>query len=321
LIALRPGVTIAAMPPENRTEGPARTAARRGSRALAVILALGPGACRPSTTVLPIATVPVPGSCLSGPANPRVFIGPDVSLQVVCGEAKTVAVASVDQEGPGATSWSATLEGGDPFFTLPAGQFFTCAAQGPSVASVRFIVPPNATPGTVHDAVVAIRAVDDAFPAGTVKVHAEVLSPIKDVTPEEVEFGDVPAGQFTQRTVTFATNADKPVNVHCSKQESYPFSFDLDPRGSASTQNWAVTLLDAVPGDYTVLVDWDATIDVPSACEWTKTGMRVHARVLAPGESSTGDADAGDVDAGAGDAGAGDGGAGDAGDVDSADGP
>jgi hypothetical protein len=277
---------------------PARLPDRaRAAIALAALGACGGGSGSNDRPSLP-PSMRHQGLCTNDPPMPSVHIGPDVDVRAVCGAPTTVPVASVDEQGAGATRWSATIVGDPALSVAQPSDFTTCSFSGPNVASVLIVVPPDAMPGDVYDGVVTVTATDGSFPTGTVKVHAVVAAPTFTVTPEVVEFGDVAAGKNAQRNVTFVSGNSAVLGVVPTTQQAPPFFLSLihpTVRPQLS-QLWSVSISSATPGDYTQIFTWTAgpSADAGSACTWMTT-LPVHARVLDDGGRAGPDATDGGV--------------------------
>ena len=233
---------------------------------------------------------------------PRAHIGPDVDARVLCASTTTVPVASVDEQGSGITSWSATIVGDPALSIAKPGSFSTCVAKGPDVASVQIVALNSAHPGDTYDGVVTVSAADRSFPTGMVKVHAVVSAPIISATPTLVEFGDVPAGRSAQRTVTFVASNATPVDL-TPTASSGMFSLMRNPPTTKPeiNQTWTVTLPEARPGDWAETITWRASPSPSAQADCTSvTEVRVHAHVLPAsdagpiGEAGASSSDGGD---------------------------
>jgi hypothetical protein len=231
------------------------------------------------------------------PPAPRAFIGPDLRLAAPCGSNVSGAVASVNEEGDGVTSWSASVSG-DRSIALVQGSFKTCLDSGPSVASVIFAPPLAAKPGDAFDATVSIAADGDAFPPGTVKVHAAVVAPAVSLAPDTIDFGEVGLGQFVSTTAILRNESAAALYV-LLPTPSPPFDFGslqpilVRPGDSACL---IVSLGAAHEGDFNATATWTATartdVTMPDGCVATKS-VSVHARVVsAPSDAGPADASA-----------------------------
>jgi hypothetical protein len=221
-------------------------------------------------------TPPTPVDFCAGSSKPRVFIGPDVNLQVLCGNTTRGAVASINQTGPGQTGWSVSIAGDPSFFTVP-GQTKVCVGQPPAVVDVDFLPPITATPGDAFHAVVTIVADDDAFPTGTVKVHGVVVAPSITADKTVVDFGDLAYGVEARQTITF--RSDQTLNITPPPEHLFPFEIVRAP-SAAGGSTWTISV-SAIDGDYAVDTTWSqrASNDpsIPVACNWSmKVPFRVH---------------------------------------------
>jgi hypothetical protein len=226
---------------------------------------------------------------------PRASVGPDATIRVFCGQSAQAPVASVSDSGGGITSWSISLDG-DPHFALPTFMFQTCVGLSPTVALVSFGAPNTAVPGDTFDTVATVSADDGSFPAGTAKVHAEIVAPTATVDKAALELGDVLVGTVVQQVVTF--HLDEAGVSIAPPTDSMPFAFSFAGRtGGRQEIPWRVTAGALAPGDYTYASKW-AVGPRPGAyspeCDWHVT-IPLHVRVVAPGgDSADGGADAAD---------------------------
>jgi hypothetical protein len=193
-------------------------------------------------------------------------------------------VASVDELGAGATTWSVTVKG-DPAFragTLqePLGtntaSFVACSADSPQVGLVECTPPAGAMPGVTFDAIATVHADDGSFADGTVKLHAEVTAPVLTVDKTNVDFGDVAPGENATIPLRFTADdvngdrvdlvLDPPPKAKglVDGVASYfygPFVITPgDAQGSDSFMLdipvWNVTFMADVPGEYSATVGW-----------------------------------------------------------------
>ncbi|HVU49749.1 MAG TPA: hypothetical protein VHL80_03625 [Polyangia bacterium] len=295
-----------------------RASARATARArLLAALALGVAGCgaRPSTKyhaptfdggTIDVGSEDALVSCPPTRATQvRALIGPDVSTRVVCGTSAVteVPLATVDVEGDGTTSWSATLDPDDAFH-LPRSSFDTCLLSSPTLAEVLLTVPPTAGPGATFDAVATVRSDDGSFASGQVNLHAEAVAPEYTLDRTSVDFGDVfpdqEAVEVVEATSEFTAAVASPVSL-----SSDHFQFDTPAHPTLRLDHLTtspVTFSAHDPGDYTATWTWMAGEGSKPACTTTKT-VALHARVVAPdaGAGDAGDAGA-DGDASAADA-------------------
>jgi hypothetical protein len=238
-----------------------------------------------------------PGCQSSGAGTPLANLGPDLNLPVLCRMSARGAVASVDQEGPGATTWAVSLDG-DPHFSLEGETFVTCEGTSPTVAMVDLQAEFESVPGETYDAVATISAVGDVFPTTRVAIHGEVEAP-RVSAPTSVDFGDVPAWTLSSQMVRFINSSPAPVAIVLGPDDPLPFSFAFGDASkvASSTTPWLIELQPSPPGDYTVTTSWTATpnpmLTFPPACLWTQT-ITLHAHVVdAPDAGADGSPDAG----------------------------
>jgi hypothetical protein len=214
-------------------------------------------------------------------AKPRASIGPDVKLEVVCGQTVSGAIASVSNSEGGTTTWSVSLAG-DSSFSLEQGAFATCAGMSPSVAIVIFTPPTTAALGDSFDTVATVRADDGSFPSGTVAVHATVIALTATVEPTVLELGEVAPGQIAEKTLTFHA---APGASAIQPSDFAPFSFHFaGSRTNGRDFAWNVTALSSTPGDYMLLSQWTVGLKpgaLPPACDW-HVNVPIHVRVLDP---------------------------------------
>jgi hypothetical protein len=229
-----------------------------------------------------------PGCAPTDGSMPLANLGPDLTLRVLCGTGSRGAIASVNDPGPGSTSWSVSLAG-DQQFSLEAETFFTCTLNGPSVAMVDLQAAAGAVPGDTYEAVATIRADDDSFPTTTVALHGEVVAP-HVTAPTSVDFGAVPAGSLQLRTLRFNNASPSPVAIIPSTTTPSPFSLSQGVAPIAlvdNTTDWTISLDASPPGDYTTSVLWTASpspqLRFPAACLWTQT-IALHVHVVDNGD-------------------------------------
>jgi hypothetical protein len=212
---------------------------------------------------------------------PNANLGPDLSLRVLCGQSAIGGIASVSEEGPGATSWTVTLVG-DSAFTVDQRSLVTCQAGGTTVATVSLQAPPDALPGATYDAVATIRAEGDAFPPGTVKLHGEVVAPSVTVAPT-LDFGDVPAGKTVVQPIHFIENDTNPVFYNPDFVQGGPFITSTSQRTTDTTTDWFIELMASPPGDYSLDTTWTASplpnLGFQDAC-FTKKMVTLRAHVV-----------------------------------------
>jgi hypothetical protein len=243
-----------------------------------------------------------PNSCQSNVAPmPLANIGPDVDLKVLCGGNVSAPVASVSELGAGITRWSVSVAG-DPGFSIDQANPTTCLLGGVTIAQVTFQAPVDAVPGDSFDAVVTVRADNDAFAPGTVKVHADVVAVDVTVDQTSVDFGEVLAGIGANKAVTFQNHSSGPVLIQPPPADG-PFLYGA-PVPLAPGQSLAFSFIATatVPGDYSSTGTWTAMAvglgdagTIPQGC--TRTfDVAVHARIVYSPDAP---------DAGAGDGGAG----------------
>jgi hypothetical protein len=221
---------------------------------------------------------------------PLAHLGPDARVVSLCGTNARVAVASVNELGSGMTQWSLSLAG-DVAFSLEQSVFQTCQATGASVAFVTFKPPLGAIPGDAFSTVATIRADRDAFPAGMVAVHAQVVAPSVSAERTTVDFGDVqPGGMFFQ-TLRLRNEGGQPLAFYPSFSEQDPFAIMPSSR-SPSVSEWQIAFGPAAAGDYFTTVDFTATpmvgVSLPAGCVWKQT-ITLQARAV---DGADGGADA-----------------------------
>jgi hypothetical protein len=276
-------------------------AARLGVYALAALTACGRGASVSAPGTFDGGPVSLACPSPSGPPMPRALIGPDLSLRVLCNGQTSGPIASVDEQGPGVTSWSISVTG-DPAFAPGARSFQTCRGDSPQVAFVGFTPPPNAVPGDSFDAVATVHAEDGSFADGTVNLHGEVAAANVAASTTAIDFGDVAPGDVPARELDFTVLDGGAVQILHDVLSGSPFVFtEVSPprTGSRIASNWRVTFQSRVPDDYTTSVGWRGLpvertgLAAAAACVWTTT-VTLHARVLADGGASDG-GDAADV--------------------------
>jgi hypothetical protein len=230
-----------------------------------------------------------------GPPMSRAFIGPDVSLTVLCGGKARAAIASVDEAGDGETRWSASL-GGDHAFSLERSSFVSCQGTGPQVAFVSYAPPATATPGTTFAAVVTVHAEDGSFPDGAVALHGEVAAPRLSASRADVDFGDLAPGDMAAYALDFTVEDGSTVDVVRDPFMESPFYLTLLNPDAGQTaappiSHWRVAFQSRVPGAYAASVAFHAqlsgTFSLPPPCLWTQT-VTMHARVLGDGGTSDG---------------------------------
>jgi hypothetical protein len=221
-------------------------------------------------------------------ATPLANIGPDLQLRAACGGAARGAVASVSDVGDGMLQWLASIAG-DPALQLDSTTFTSCGQSGPAIATVSFTPPLTAKPGDAFDAVVTIRASGNAFPPGTVNVHAEVEAPMVTVDRTAIDFGDIPLDTPRPDPVemlVFRNETATPL-VLLAPAGNPPFVYDpadkaIDP-GGRSTR--VVSAFGNTPGDYSTVGVWTATarpdLLLPDGCT-SSISVSVHARFVAP---------------------------------------
>jgi hypothetical protein len=270
-----------------------------------VLLALA--ACHGNVSNPPQA----PESCFSRvpaaapPATALANIGPDLQLVSPCGGRAQGAVASVNAISGGVLSWTASIAG-DPSFTLEQTSFMTCALST-SIAMVAFLPPVSAKPGDAFDAVVTIRAEGDAFPPGTVNVHAVVGAAMAAVDRAAIDFGDVEINMLQREPLMFRNESNSPIDIVAPPLDpDLPFQYadgldviQLDPGGIASS---GVALRPYALGDYSTTAVWVVTTapegTLPAGCTSTLS-TALHVRIVLPdgGLGAGAPADAGGVDA------------------------
>ncbi len=182
---------------------PGRVSAQAGRVAAALLASAAmlapPCGCSPLDHLA--TTAPPPADAAADDANeasaarvnapmPLVHAGPDISLALPCDGFESRPVASVANLGGRCFTWSADVEG-DPAFTLKSGTMLACPGNPTSVVMAQFQAPVDSTLGSTFDAVVTVHALDDAFPAASVSLHAEIVPVDVTVTPTDVDFGRV----------------------------------------------------------------------------------------------------------------------------------
>jgi hypothetical protein len=166
------------------------------------------------------------------------------------------------------------------------------------VAFVDANAPADSKPGDSYDAVATISAWKDAFPTGTVRVHAEVVAPHVSF-PSSIDFGDVPAGRLAARSVRFFIDSPSAVSFTSSFSTPTPFSLGAPSHAGANfdtTVDWVFQLQPSPPGDYTVEATWTVSpafeSTLPSECLAT-SAITLHAHVVDPDGGADGGADLG----------------------------
>jgi hypothetical protein len=264
-------------------------------------------ACRasPDQPVFEPPTQSPPVSQCAAQRDPPVAnIGPDVTLRTACGGSAVGAVASIDEPGAGFVPWTASITG-DPEIGLRGGpemSFVTSSASGPIVAFVVFTAPRDAKPGDSFNAVVTVSSTCADFAPGTVKVHAEVGTPLVIVAPEAVDFGDVTLGTGARQMLMFRNEDTALVSVGVSVATP-PFQYDglaqalLRP---GTTGTAFVSVFASTPGDFSTLALWETSpvidgglIDggLPAGCAGT-ISVPVHAHVVGGDAGADADVDA-----------------------------
>jgi hypothetical protein len=295
--------------------------ARLGPAGLGVALAVlaacspSPGPSKPFLRPDPAILAPPPAppppqpillmGCQALPGLPHAFIGPDVRLRIFCGGEVSIPIASVDEQGPGTTLFSVTLDG-DPAFTEPMTSFRACGSD-PQVATIVLTPPADAVPGDVYETVATVRAQSGEFPPGTVKVHAEVVAPELEVDPGSIDFGDVPWGAVVSRSlrlVNTSASGDVLISVP-GAADVYPLNVIAQLPPAPKIFPFVVEVAAAPAGRYAFASQWKATPfsqlpSLPEACIWKKT-ITLSANILPPADIADAGADAGDggADAGA----------------------
>jgi hypothetical protein len=278
-------------------------AALAGAFALATVASCSRDVTLPATGIdggLPQPACPP----ASGRSMPRALIGPDATFHITCGGRASSPIASVDEEGPGVTSWSISLTG-DPSFTPESPALQTCLGNSPQVAFVAFYPPVSAVPGDTFDGVATVHADDGSFADGTVALHGEVVSPMVTVSTTTIDFGDVAPGDAPGRLLEFRALEGGHVSINHESLAGSPFSVMNTEFSVATTvpdvTRWRVAFQSSVPGDYTASVVWRGVPlgranPAPEACVWA-TAVTMHARVLADaGASDGGSSDGGSSD-------------------------
>jgi hypothetical protein len=203
------------------------------------------------------------------------------------------AVASINQTGPGMTTWTQSIEG-DPVFSFSQQPTRLCGGQGAFVVMVTFAPPITALPGATFNAVVTIGSGDGAFPPGTVKVHGEVVAPSVTVDKTVLDFGDLAYGVEATRTLTFSDTEDPLLNINAPMNNTFPFDIVPAMGGTDHTSTWIVSVSNS-EGDYavdTVWTDGFDTRELPPGCGWSQTiPLRVHVLPFDAGTSNDAGAD------------------------------
>jgi hypothetical protein len=248
---------------------------------LATLLALG--ACNAATT----SGAGAPDDSGNAPNGAALaHIGPDVTLEALCGSSASGAVASVSNlapDGP-AIVWTANLVGDDALKISTPNETF---AQDVGVATVVFTPPLQAMPGDDFHGTVTVRASDGSFPSGSVKVTAHVIATKLSTDATGLDFGVIPPNTFASLDVTFRNDSRQDVIIMAPKQEA-PFTFTFtqpsERLGPGQTITLTVGASSATPGDYTFMATWAtfvrADVGLPAACAGFKT-LPLHVRVAA----------------------------------------
>jgi hypothetical protein len=265
---------------------PSRSSSRDVAGAVASWAALACGAlaaCSAPSGIDSTGLDHVPGLCpVAGGGMPNANLGPDLSLRVLCGQSASGGIASVNEEGPGATSWTVTLAG-DPEIKVEQSLLLACRADGTSVAVVTLQAPQTALPGKTYDAVATIRATGDAFPPGTVKIHSEVVTPSVTVA-STLDFGDVPAWTHASLPLRFVDEDTSPVVYTPDFGPASPFEAGaITPKtpGMSPVTTVLIDLMPSPPGDYSVDSTWTVwptpNLGFTDACDSKKTiTLRAH---------------------------------------------
>jgi hypothetical protein len=269
-----------------------RTRARATVLALPLLAACAAGPPQPTMTADAI-----PGVCVtSGPPKPIAHIGPDVQVRAPCGLSGRAAVASVDEQGPGLTTWSVSLDN-PTAFSLDQIFFDTCQKLGPSVAFVSFGPPPGSMPGDAFDTVATISAIGDVFPPGRVKVHGEVIVPRVSADQTTVELGDVAPFTDAAQLLSFRNEDAQPLSFASSVAVQGPFTIAMAPgKSMLPTSTWQVNFAPSGPGDYAATVTFTATpqahFGIAPACSW-RQDIALHAHVPGTPDGGAGAGDGG----------------------------
>jgi hypothetical protein len=246
------------------------------------------------------ATANAPCS-FQAPSMPTVHLGPDATIRTLCGRTTQAPIASVDERGNGVTSFSLSVEGSPELIVSP-GVLMACQLDGPTVAFVLFSPTPEERPGQTFDGVVTVHAADGSFPDGRVKVHAEIVKPTVTVSPEVLDFGDVPLGSRVMRELSLVTPfADLSLLLTNLPNPDFAFTMLGAPvkNRTPQIQTWEVSFTADTPGDHVHQITWTATPAdvVPPVPECSSTGtITLRAHVLAADAAAPG-GDAGDAGA------------------------
>jgi hypothetical protein len=219
---------------------------------------------------------PPPGSPVA-----LVHIGPDVSVESLCANSVETAIASVSNLGSDTViSWTAEISGNQAFSTPPIQMDLGAGQVG--VAAVIFQPPLTAAPGDIFHAVATISALDGSFPEGTVDLLGRVVAGKLTAGATSIDFGDLAAGAFASRDVTFRNDSQQPV-VIVAPPSTPPFTY-TDP-GTRLGVGQSISLTVSVygtPGDYTATPVWRALVrddlPLPEACGGDTT-LAVHVHI------------------------------------------
>jgi hypothetical protein len=241
----------------------------------------GPPGCSTAVTPVPVAN-----------------LGPDLTLRSTCASTVHGPVASVGEIAGGILSWSATIAG-DPSLTLDVTSFASCASSDTQVALVSFTPPRTAKPGDAFDAVVTVHASHDAFPAGTVKVHGEVVTPVVTAVNPVIDFGGVPVGTSQGQELVFNSEMSSPVTLVLPTLDANS-QFDLGHSNLevvlGKSTKVVVSIHSRTLGDVSATAVWVVTpvlnTTLPTGCTSTVT-TTLHAHVVPWGATSSDAGDAG----------------------------
>jgi len=219
----------------------------------------------------------------SGTPKPRVSLGPDVNVEVMCGTTVTVPFASITNDGLNFIRWTTTIEG-SPAFILDDKLPHEACNDGTTQVPAATLQPlTGAVPGDTYDAIVTITFANDVFPAGQVKLHAVVATPRFTITPSRIDFGTVAALAMPPRARIVFHNDSNGSTFVASSSVAAPFTlfFAANLFTSGTATNGDIGLIATIAGEYATTATWTVApaLGVPEACLAHATA-ELHATVV-----------------------------------------